>query len=254
MEIERISPSQYHLKRVLSNELRPKLELDAVTLPQEIVEKCMRFGRKWSAKSADCYQHRGQSNNDTTKEQHIEGKVGEWVACLILRQFGYSCTDPDMNVYEVHERNFEPDLFLEPLPLPNGSKPNGRFKLSVKSCAVQRTPSWGLSWVFQEEDYGIFGHNGNNADLRAKVVVLTHVYKFTGRILFAVSLGDLHKHNLFSPMMIERLQDNKVAVYYKDLRRLGYSCDTFRREIQRALFRSLHVQSIKPVSVSGCKV
>lgn len=186
----------------------------------EILDKCRKFGADSVNSSLDKYafRHGFDVNDPDAVERAVSkfskditiGKIGEEFVYRKYIQFIHNLKSPDYNIYSINDKSWEPDL----------KDLSSNLSIAVKSQDIRSRLDNGESWVFQlgssgkDTDKEIF--NELNEDSYVAFVSL-NIPKRIGEIKAVVKLSWLHKNKLFKPMQIDRLQSNKIAVYFSDL-------------------------------------
>lgn len=177
----------------------------------EIYAKCTEFSTNSVSSSSDKYARRNQFNVEKIKYDIKVGKIGEQLVYDSLCSNFPNLSEPDYNVYDKKNKSWDADL--KDLHTP--------FTLAVKSQDIRSELEFGRSWVFQhrvgkkfDNDVAIFDNSDNTHYVS---FVSLNVPKRIGEIIAIVKVNWLHEHNMFKPMQLLKLQDNKVAVYYEDL-------------------------------------
>lgn len=183
-------------------------------ITDEIFQKCSDFASASVGTSTDKYARRNQFNAGKIVKDIRNGKLGEeGVYSKLITQFP-KMTAPDHKIYSKKDKSWDPDL--------KDGESNLRF--AVKSQDVDSSIAYGESWVFQ------FGRGGNfdcDTGVFKKIdpdhyvaFVALNTPKRTGAIRAIVRIQWLHEKELFKPMKLKHLQNNKLAVYYEDLEKL----------------------------------
>ena len=187
-------------------------------ISEETLSKCKKFGLDSVNSSIDKYadRHGFDLNDSSAVERAINkfskdiciGKIGEEI---VYQKYIKSIPDlksPDYNIYSVKNKSWSPDL-----------KANN-LSIAVKSQDIQSKIDNEESWVFQigskgkDSDKEIFNSDNDNSYV---ALVSLNIPKRLAEIKAVVKLSWIHSNKLFEPMRIERLQSNKVAVYYEKL-------------------------------------
>jgi len=184
-----------------------------LTISEELLNKCTQFAKDSVNTSADKYARRNQSNISKIIEDIRNGKIAEEVVWSTLSKIYPNLSQPDFNIYDKKNKNWNPDLRDQSIPL----------KLAVKSQEIKSEIAYGRSWVFQygngkfDCDTGVFG---TIDDTHYVSFVSLNIPKRTAEIHAIVRIKWLHENKLFKPMKMKNLQNNKLAVYYEDLIKL----------------------------------
>lgn len=180
-------------------------------LTEEMIEKCSEFAKNSVGSSADKYARRNQFNIDKIMYDIKVGKLGEEGVYQKISQLYPDLSKPDYKIYDKKDKSWDSDL----------SDPIKHIKVGVKTQDIKSEVSYGRSWVFQyragknyDSDTGIFKNSDTNNFV---CFVSVNLPKRVGEIRGIVKVQWLHEQNLFKPMKLKNLQNNKVAVYYEDL-------------------------------------
>lgn len=165
------------------------------------IDICKKFSEEVDT---SFYETRNQFDSIKRKSDSFIGKLGELTVYYYLLDKYPGITYPDFNIYEANQKSWDYDL------------KHSSFNLHVKTQEVLQSAKFGESWIFQNTDSHIFRKYNKN-DYVAFVKV--NLYKKEGIVRAIVSLDMLHNNKLFELPLLEKLQDNKLAVYYNDLER-----------------------------------
>src|SRR5713101_8322115 len=180
----------------------------------EMLEKCQQFATDSIGTNAKKYARRNQFDTDKIKQDITTGKLAELGVWQKVSELLPDLSEPDFAIYQKKDKNWSADL----------QSPSG-IRVGVKSQVIQSEINYGRSWVFQcrmgasyDIDTGIFG----NADPNHYVCFVSlNVPKKIGELRAIVKVNWLHQKKLFKAMKLAKLQNNKVAVYWEDLEKLG---------------------------------
>lgn len=185
----------------------PKFEIT-----KEMLEKCSAFADSSVDTSTDKYARRGQMNASKIRNDIRNGKIGEEGTWLKVSTLYPNLSQPDHNIYDKKEKNWDPDL----------KDTASNIRVAVKTQDYQSELDFSRSWVFQfgnggkfDCDTGIFGKDLDSNHYVAFVSI--NVPKRTGELRALVKVQWLHDKKLFKEMKNPNLRGNKVAVYYEDL-------------------------------------
>lgn len=110
-------------------------------LPREIYILCKHFAFKSYATNEDCYSKRGQSDTYKIIDDITVGKLAEWgVFFMYLQEGRHNISSPDMNIYSIRNKSYDPDLKW------------GLYRLHIKSQTFESSERYGSSWMFQAKD------------------------------------------------------------------------------------------------------
>lgn len=179
--------------------------MEKIIISEEIVNKAMKFAEDCVGSNKDKYASRGQNSNSQIQYNIKNGKIGEELVYQWLSK-KYKISLPDYTIFDKSEKSYDSDLKGE------------NIRISCKAQNINENLSFSESWVFQngKNDYDkeIFGENRINTYI---AFVSLNIPKRFGEIKAIVTNNFLHENNLFKPMKLESLQNNKVAVYLEDL-------------------------------------
>lgn len=166
-------------------------------------KKCLNFSE---AVDTDFYEKRsGQSNEAKRKKDSVVGKLGELAAFKMLQGKIQGLTEPDFAIYTAKEKSWDFDL------------KSPEYNIHVKSQDVEQGKKYGESWVFQLQDKHIFQ---NYSDKDYVVFVSVNLATRECFVRSMLPLITLHEQQLFKPMKVHQLRNNKAAVYYEDIQNI----------------------------------
>jgi hypothetical protein len=166
-------------------------------------KKCIDFSE---TVITDFYEIRsGQCNEEKRKKDALIGKLGELAAFKALKNKINGLTEPDFNIYTTKEKSWDFDL------------KSLDYNIHVKSQDVEQGKKYGESWVFQLQDKHVFQ---NYSDKDYVVFVSVNLKTRECFVRSMLSLFTLHNLQLFRPMKVFKLRNNKVAVYYEDIKNI----------------------------------
>jgi hypothetical protein len=183
------------------------------SITDDVIDRCKQFAESSSYKR---YSSRGQYDDRKKFKDILYGKLGEWGFYYIKLSCFPHLSTPDMNIYSIPQKSWKPDLCDPLVPI----------NIGVKTQDIESKINWGESWVFQNSSWKKFGKIIDSDtevftdDIDPNYYVgfmLLNFPKRTVELRALVKLQFLHDNKLFKPMRLERLQNNKVAVYYSDL-------------------------------------
>lgn len=185
------------------------------TLTEDTFLRCNAFAEASVGSNAAQYARRNQFNIVKITQDICTGKLGEeLVYQALVKQFP-NLTKPDHAIYEGRKKSWAPDL----------SDPDSGVVVGVKTQEIKSELAYGRSWVFQhrvgksyDSDKGIFGEKD---DKHYVAFVSINTPKRIGELRGIVKVSWLHEKDLFKPMKLQHLQNNKMAVYYEDLAKHG---------------------------------
>lgn len=177
-----------------------------INIEKKWISDATDFAEKSISTNINKYISRNQPNIKKGMNDNRVGKIGEEVVYNYLVKIMPEITKPDYIVYKVKNKSWEKDL----------RDIATNVKIGVKTQTKQSAERYGQSWVFQNEDKGI---NGNDKiDIENYIAfVLIDLDNKVGMIQGIVKVPWLHEKELFKPMKLAYLQNNKKAVYYDDL-------------------------------------
>lgn len=179
-------------------------------ISKEQMERARQFARQRIDKSADLYKCRGEDKLDKMIEDIVIGTVGEFGVAKYLRSKGYSCTRPDLNIYETKRKSFEQDLlcFEESDLSISEISPH---KVHVKSQSVASSKRYGNSWLLQKSD-SVTKNPGKD-----EYFAFTEVEGQNVTVLGIVRCEDILKHELYNECKVPWYRHTKHALYFKDI-------------------------------------
>jgi len=179
-------------------------------ISRDIFEKCTEFANKSVDSSISKYASRNQFNKNKIIEDIRNGKIGEEIAWKFLSSKFDSVSKPDYNIYSKNQKSWAADLTT-----------NLEQSIAVKTQNLESAKAYGTSWVFQggvnnsyDTDKKIFKEKD---DKHYACFVLIDLDNRIGTIKAIVKVNWLHENNLFKPMKLKHLQNNKSAIYFDDL-------------------------------------
>lgn len=189
------------------------MDKTTLTLTPEMIAKASEFAKNSVATNADRYAGRNQFNVLKIEKDIMIGKLGEETVYQLLSPKFPDLENPDYQIYAPGDKSWSPDLLGK------------NYKLAVKSQDIMQSYSYGESFVFQNRvgsnydvDKEIFG---SNIDNNYVAFVLVNVPRKIATLRAIVKVSWLHEKNLFQPMRLARLQNNKQAVYFDQLEKFG---------------------------------
>lgn len=169
------------------------------------------FAEKSISTNINIYASRNQPNIKKGMNDNKVGKIGEEVVCAFLKEKIPNITLPDYTIYKVKNKSWDKDL----------KDPNSDIKVGVKTQTTESANRYGESWVFQNEDKGVNSIKDKLDTNNFISFVLIDLNNKIGTIRAIVKVPWLHNNNLFMPMKLAHLQNNKKAVYYNELIKFG---------------------------------
>ena len=164
------------------------------------------FAEKSISTNIGMYASRNQPNIKKGINDNKIGKIGEEVVYSYLKEIMPDITSPDYAIYKARGKSWEKDL----------RDIKSDVKVGVKTQTIESANKFGESWVFQNQDKGIHG-DGKTENNNYIAFTLIDLDRKAGIIKAIVKVSWLHKNNLFMPMKLAYLQNNKQAVYYNEL-------------------------------------
>ena len=172
----------------------------------ELYETCTDFAQKQLVTSRSKYRQRNQSNQTRITQQIADGKMGEIFAARHLRTQGYTCTEPDFEIYTARNKSFDADLVVD-----------SQQAVHVKTQNAESARRWGSSWVFQA---GGVGYGNTDPLLDSTTTDWVVFVKLDTQAHSAVVIGPLEmaqvKQHLKDPVL-DRLKGIKKCIYESDL-------------------------------------
>lgn len=187
------------------------------TFSLDFSQQAYKFACDCVATNKDKYKSRGQTNIVNIIDQIRTGKLVEEMTYDKLVPYYPNLSKPDWAIYDRKEKNWDPDL--------SDKTTDPITKVGVKSQRANVGETLGVSWVFEfragknyDVDTGVFGADAKKPGHYIAFSSID-VMKKTGEMHAIVAVSTLHELNLFEQVQIERLRDNKVAVYLKTLQK-----------------------------------
>jgi hypothetical protein len=185
------------------------------TFSLDFVKDAYKFACDCAATNKDKYARRGQSNLTNIIDQIRTGKIVEQMTYDKLVPYFSNLSKPDWNIYGSKQKNWDADL--------SDRTTDPITQIGVKSQRVNVGESMGTSWIFEfragknyDVDTGVFGAEAKKPGHYIAFSSID-VMKRQGSIHAIVAVSTLHDLQLFEMPKIERLRDNKVAVYLETL-------------------------------------
>lgn len=186
--------------------------IDSVfTFDLDFVQRAYKFACDCAATNKDKYARRGQMDLPNIIDQIRTGKIVEQMTYDKLVKYYPNLSQPDWNIYDRKSKNWDPDL-SDPTTDPI-------TKVGVKSQRVNVGENLGVSWIFEfragknyDVDMGVFGPDAKKPGHYIAFSSID-VMKRRGEMHALLAVSTLHELNLFEAPKVERLRDNKVAVY-----------------------------------------
>jgi len=170
-----------------------------ITLSKEELQLCKEFSKNVNT---TFYATRNQWDVIKRESDAFVGKAGEIVVYNYLKPKYPNISYPDFKIYKTKEKSWDFDL------------KDLSFNLHVKTQEILQGNKYGISWIFQNTDKHIFVDYSDKDYVAFVSMNLLNQY---GEIKSIISLNFLHENKLFAPPVLQKLQSNKSAVYYKDL-------------------------------------
>jgi hypothetical protein len=99
----------------------------------DLINLCYDFANKQVDTSKELYVSRGQAKDKIIKNI-FTGKLCEWHVYQRIKEKGYTCTPPDMEILAANKKSYAADLIA-----------NNKYHIHVKSCyKTKYQPSWVL--------------------------------------------------------------------------------------------------------------
>lgn len=185
------------------------------TFSLDFAQEAYKFACDCAATNKDKYARRGQTNLVNIIDQIRTGKIVEQMTYDKLSAYFPNLSKPDWAIYDSKSKNWDPDL--------SDKTTNPITQIGVKSQRANVGESLGISWIFEfragknyDVDTGVFGTEAKKPGHYIAFSSID-VVKKQGEIHAIVAVSTLHELNLFQAPKIERLRDNKVAVYLDTL-------------------------------------
>ena len=176
-----------------------KQQLDNYCLDYDIYKMCQHFSQRVINTNVDEYAKRKQSDIEKIENDILIGKLAEWgVYFIYLERNRNNIDPPDMKVYNVRNKSFEPDLKW------------GLYNLHIKSQIAESSERYGDSWVFQAKD-PLFGFS-NEYD----IVIGCRVSIEKDGVYVGILLEKQFKELKFGEPKLSKFGGNKKVVYLKD--------------------------------------
>jgi hypothetical protein len=186
-----------------------------IALGEADFQRCTEFAEK---SDYGMWSTRGVSDIDKMKSDNVAGKTGEFIVRDTLRSLGVDVGDPDMCIYPVSMKSFDPDLKFTFNGYENG--------ISVKTFRIHYGVR-NVSWVIQmSERNGKAGRDRHffdpnpiyrNGQWFAGVALSPDLRH--GRILAFLPMQLLYDAGVYGDMEIRNgtLEGTKRAIYWNDL-------------------------------------
>ena len=175
---------------------------------------------------------RGQRNANKIKHQTAVGKMGELIACDWLREQGYTCSDPDFNVYSGRKKSWDSDMHI--------ISPHGKFKVACKAQDEKSAKRYGRSWIFQKGGVG-YGHTDPviKKGESLSVFVSLNLEEQTAEVKGPFRMCDMRP--LFREPFLKSMRFSKVALYWEDMKDVPVYDGMFDRPAKRQKVETPHV-------------
>jgi hypothetical protein len=185
------------------------------TFSSDLAMRAYQFGCDCYKTNKDKYAARGQNNPSNIIDQIRTGKMVEEMNYEQFNEYYSNLSKPDWNIYPAGQKNWDADLTdLTTTPI---------TKLGAKSQRVSVGSELGISWIFEfragkkyDVDRGVFGDEAKKPG-HFMLFSSIDVPNKRGELHAVIAVSTLHDLKLFEQTAIEKLRDNKVAVYLKTL-------------------------------------
>ncbi len=181
-------------------------------ITNKIFDNCTKFAKASVDTNLSKYRKRNQFNVAKITNDIRNGKIGEEIVYKHLSlKFPY-LNPPDHKIYPKSGKSWEADL-IDPI---------NHLEIAVKAQDLASAQEYGESWVFQNKvgskydvDKAIFNEKNENHYV---AFVSLNIKEKTAQIKAIIKVQWLHDKNLFKEMKKEKLKNNKVAIYFDDLK------------------------------------
>lgn len=177
--------------------------MTTIHFTQEELDICDKFANEVDT---SLYARRNQFDDNKRKLDSKVGKLGEFAVYRALLDKYPDMLPPDVQIYSAKQKSWDYDL-----------KATG-INLHVKAQEYTQSSRFGESWIFQAEDSHVFKNYKEN-DYVAFVTVNLLQKKATVKSILKIDY--LHKNALFDLPKLEKLQNNKFAVYMEKLEKVA---------------------------------
>src|SRR5579859_819110 len=173
-----------------------KNNFDPIFYFDEIIKnKAYQFAVNQLSTSQNKYAQRGQNNANTIIEQIQTSKIVEEGVYEKLCPFLINLSKPDWNIYQAHQKNWNPDLI--------DNTTNPPISIGVKSQREEIGKKFGVSWIFEKRegfkydiDQGVFGKNAQQFG-HFICFASINLQEMTGKLQGLIAVSTLHKLDLF---------------------------------------------------------
>jgi hypothetical protein len=182
-----------------------------IIISKDMVDMVRSFAEKQYTTTLSQYAKRNQSDPTKIKYDCMIGKIGEWGIHGYFISQGYTCTEPDMNIYPSYQKNWNKDMV------------SSGVSVTIKSQSYEQSVRFGTSWTFQYSGNGmghkdkIFDSRENEYIFAACVVKLNEDGTALVSVKTTTTVSDLFRHNLFGEPKSPNLVGIKKVVYYDSI-------------------------------------
>ena len=182
-----------------------------IHLTPEEMKRAEDFAIKKSVTTEKIYRARRQSNSAAIIAQSVIGHMGEIATYKFLTESGFSCSEPNDEIYTKGKNFIRPDFNCE------------QYHIHVKSQSVQSANKYGTSWTFQKSSTrGRFRHQDpiltpwkvKDHDMLA--CCICDPKTATVSILACLQIYLIHQNNLFEDPVLNKLKGLKKVIYFDD--------------------------------------
>jgi hypothetical protein len=198
----RLQKRNKNLLELIVSDSSLALYIRSYVLPREIYLLCKHFAFKSYATNEDCYSRRGQSDITKVTNDITIGKLAEWgVFFMYLQEGRHNISSPDMNIYSVRQKSYDPDLKW------------GLYRLHIKSQTLESSERYGSSWMFQAKD-PLFAKS-DNCDIIIGCRVGLNVLE-DDSCLVEIQLEKPFDQLVIGEPKLSKFSNGKKAIYLKD--------------------------------------
>jgi hypothetical protein len=175
------------------------------------------ISKEYSERIVINYDNRNQKNEVSNRQQHLIGKLGEFVLYNKLSFYIDGLSKPDTEIYSINKKNYNSDILC------------GKLEFCCKTQDAVSRQAYEPSWIVQYsnrvgrggKDKRIFEATDGESKNIYVVFVSVDLHSMSGNIEAIVELGALRSNNLFKDPRLESKINIKKAIYLKDIETLG---------------------------------
>lgn len=187
------------------------MKIEVIKFQQRDIERCEEFANQQVHTSISHYRKRKQGNESKIITDITTGKLGEIATHRVLRRHGLHAQAPDFEIYESRQKSFDADITWN------------EYAFHCKSQNEESVEKYGISWILQwgGRGYGhkdkLFTHCGPTDYL-----VPCTIHDSVARVYGIIPVARLFELNLIKPPRVKWLEDTKRAIYFEDIKELGW--------------------------------